>query len=176
MSCISVRLRKAEYGNEQPSKIPKEPTCPFVMVACSMLSETAQFAHFYFEVTDYVQQKDNNGSSARFLLNQKVKFKTTYDKKDSDSFAHIGPLLEMAAPGEEESKAFQQFVLDDTVFKPGEWRTRSLGSAPLDVTYEVVFFSHCWRVLRVQWGVGPDFSGAAQCARSRYCGVRVRSR
>jgi len=97
-------------------------------------------AHFYFEVTDYVQQKDENGSSARSLLNQTVKFKTTYDKKDSDSFAHIGPFLKMVAPGEEESKAFQQFVLDDTVFKPGEWRTRSLGSAPLDVTYEVVFF------------------------------------
>ena len=46
----------------------------------------------------------------------------------------------MAAPETEDSKAFQQFILDDSVFKPGEWRTRSLGSSPLDVTYEIVFF------------------------------------
>ena len=53
------------------------------------------------------------------------------------SYAHIGPDLGLSAPRSGDTLAFQRFV--DDAYQSSEWRTRSLGSAPLDATYDIVF-------------------------------------
>jgi hypothetical protein len=90
-------------------------------------------AHFYFEVGDYVKGPEGD-FSARKLLNENVSF--TRDN-DGRSYARLSPALSIAAAADEDASAFQSFV--EKGYVPSEWRTRSLGSAPLDVTYDVVF-------------------------------------
>jgi hypothetical protein len=101
-----------------------------------------EVVHFYFKISDYV--KDSvGGKSPEELLESKIIFKTK--KKDDASgkskevttYAHLGEDLALNAPEEQDSSAFQKFVLST---RQNEWRTRSLGSAPLDVTYDVVFY------------------------------------
>ena len=94
-------------------------------------------AHFFFEVTGYVKEDDE--SSNRKLLNKKV----TFRRKDADSkvrtkYAHLSDDLNFDSPLTDDTKAFQSIL--DNAYWPNEWRTRSLGSAPLDVTYDIVSF------------------------------------
>jgi hypothetical protein len=101
-----------------------------------------EVVHFYFKVSDYVKAVVDNKTSEE-LLDAKVTFKTT--KKDKGSgqrkevatYAQLGEDLALSAPEDQDSSAFQQFVLST---RQNEWRTRSLGSTPLDVTYDVVFY------------------------------------
>jgi hypothetical protein len=95
-----------------------------------------EVAHFYFELTDYVRPNVRK-MSARALVNQNIRFRTTADKNSSASYAHVAKDLSLGAPSTRDALAFQKFV--DDAFRPTEWRTRSLGRAPLDVTYEIVF-------------------------------------
>jgi hypothetical protein len=92
-------------------------------------------AHFYFEVTDYVKG-DGAGRSARDLLNAEIHFKRSGAEDAKPSFAHCAKDLDLAADPSKDSLEFQHFV---DAYVPGEWRTRSLGATPLDVTYDVIF-------------------------------------
>lgn len=94
-----------------------------------------QVAHFFFEVTDYVKTKYRGVSIRDLLRKNGVEFKLNTGKP---SFAHIAQKLNMAAPQVRDSEVFQEFV--HKVYRSSEWRTRSLGIAPLDVTYEIIFF------------------------------------
>jgi hypothetical protein len=95
-----------------------------------------EIAHFYFELTDYVRPKVRK-MTARTLLNQNVRFRINARKTSSSSYAHVGEDLRLGAPAGSDALAFQRFVA--TAYQASEWRTRSLGSVPLDVTYDVVF-------------------------------------
>jgi len=108
----------------------------YVPVRCGRLIEAyfdGEVAHFYFAVGDYV--KETKGDfSARVLLNQDVSF--VADKKER-IFALEAKALPISAGANADASAFQNFV--DASYVPGEWRTRSVGVAPLDVTYDIVF-------------------------------------
>jgi hypothetical protein len=94
-------------------------------------------AHFYFAIGDYVKLTER-GNSARALLKKKgISFRTSRAKNAPASFAHIGLNLNLAAPRSTDAQIFQKFIYK--CYRPSEWRTRSLGSAPLDVTYDIVF-------------------------------------
>jgi hypothetical protein len=111
----------------------------YLPVRCGRLVDAfreGDVAHFYFEITDYVVPTRRR-VSARRLLNSKVKFRLARSRNAKPSYAHLGPDLKLGARRSEDALAFQRFV--DLAYKPSEWRTRSLGSAPLDVTYDVVF-------------------------------------
>jgi hypothetical protein len=95
-----------------------------------------EIAHFYFELTNYVKPKSKR-ASARELLNQSIQFRVSANKKSDPSYAHLAEDLKLGAPPARDAIAFQKFVMD--AYKPTEWRTRSMGSAPLDVTYDIVF-------------------------------------
>lgn len=95
-----------------------------------------EVAHFYFEVTDYVKPTVRK-ISARAVVSSEVQFRITHSKKSGPSFAHLAKDLRLGAPATRDAFAFQKFVMD--AYKRNEWRTRSLGSAPLDVTYDIVF-------------------------------------
>jgi hypothetical protein len=77
-------------------------------------------------------------SSTRIKLNDSVNFRLARSKRPRTSYAHLSEDLGFAASKLEDTVAFQGIV--DDAYLPGEWRTRSLGSAPLDVTYDIVFF------------------------------------
>jgi hypothetical protein len=95
-----------------------------------------EIAHFYFELTDYIKPRHRQ-RSARSVLNERVRFRVAAGKGAAPSYAHLGQDLGMGAHRSNDALSFQKFVAD--AYKPSEWRTRSLGSAPLDVTYDVVF-------------------------------------
>ena len=111
----------------------------YLPLRCGRLVEAfleGEVAHFYFEVTDYVKPKVGN-STSRALLNQKIYFHINHRKKSDLSYAHVAEDLKLGAPAVRDAFAFQRFVA--SAYQPNEWRTRSLGNAPLDVTYDVVF-------------------------------------
>jgi hypothetical protein len=93
-----------------------------------------QVAHFFFEVTDYVKPRYRGHSIRDVLQKERVEFKLRSGKS---SFAHMSKRLDIAAPQARDSEVFQEFV--QRVYRSSEWRTRSLGIAPLDVTYEIIF-------------------------------------
>ena len=90
-------------------------------------------AHFFFELTGYVAEDEK--VSARVSLNEKIKFQLASSKP---SYAHLSATLGFEAPKENDTDGFQSIV--DVGYIAGEWRTRSLGSAPLDVTYDIIFY------------------------------------
>jgi hypothetical protein len=90
-------------------------------------------AHFFFELTGYVREDEK--CSARVRLNDKIKFQLASSKA---SYAHISEELGFDGGKEGDTLGFQSIV--DEAYLSGEWRTRSLGSAPLDVTYDIIFF------------------------------------
>ena len=95
-----------------------------------------EIAHFFFELNDYVKPAHRKVSS-RDLLNKEVKFRKAPKGAKHESFAHVARDLELAAPRSGDTLAFQKFI--DDGYHTNEWRTRSLGSAPLDVTYDIIF-------------------------------------
>jgi hypothetical protein len=95
-----------------------------------------EVAHFYFEIGDYIAA-EKEGASARSVLNKTVSFLKGSSEDARRTFAHIGTDINLGCPKAEDASAFQKFVYK--LYEPGEWRTRSLGSAPLDVTYDIVF-------------------------------------
>jgi hypothetical protein len=108
----------------------------YLPLRCGRLVEAyldGEVAHFYFEVGDYVRSAEGD-LSARKLLNDNVKF---IRKSGERSYAHLATGVAISAGVDNDASAFQGFV--DRAYIPGEWRTRSLGSAPMDVTYDVVF-------------------------------------
>lgn len=112
---------------------------PYVPLRCGRLVEAyleGDVAHFYFEVTDYVRPAIGR-STSRKLLNKSVKFRVGRQKGAGPSFVHLSRDLRLGTKRSGDAVAFQKFVSDS--YKPSEWRTRSLGSMPLDVTYAVVF-------------------------------------
>ena len=92
-----------------------------------------EIAHFFFEVADYI--KSDQEGSTRKELNEKVSFKT---KDSKPSYAHLAKDLGLKSTKSADTVNFQSIV--DFGYLPGEWRTRSLGSTPLDVTYDIIFF------------------------------------
>jgi hypothetical protein len=111
----------------------------YLPLRCGRLIEAfleGEVAHFYFELTDYVKPKVGN-VSARALLNHDIRFRINSRKKAELSYAHVAQDLKLGAPAGSDALAFQRFVAN--AYQPSEWRTRSLGSVPLDVTYDVVF-------------------------------------
>lgn len=112
---------------------------PYLPLRCGRLIEAfrdGKIAHFYFQVTDYIKPEQRR-VSARTLLNREVKFRPAPKKKAGTSYAHISRDLRLADGRTQGTLAFQEFV--DDAYEPSEWRTRSSGSAPLDVTYDIVF-------------------------------------
>jgi hypothetical protein len=112
---------------------------PYVPLRCGRLEEAyleGDVAHFYFEVTDYIRQTIAQ-STARQLINTKIKFRVERRKGALVSYAHVAAPLQLGAKRSDDARAFQEFV--SSAYRPSEWRTRSLGSMPLDVTYAVVF-------------------------------------
>lgn len=115
------------------------PGGPYLPLRCGRLINAfkdGQIAHFFFELTSYVKPKYRRGST-RILLNQQVRFRASTGKKAPISYAHVARDLGFEGERVNDTKAFQSIV--DEAYLPGEWRTRSLGSAPLDVTYDVIF-------------------------------------
>jgi hypothetical protein len=92
-------------------------------------------AHFFFELGDYVNS--DKDSSTRILLNTKIEFRLAPSKPLKSSYAHLSEDLEFPRSNDDTAD-FQSIV--DWAYLPTEWRTRSLGSEPLDVTYDIVFF------------------------------------
>jgi hypothetical protein len=114
------------------------PGGPYLPLRCGRLINAFKdggIAHFFFEVTGYVKPKYLHRST-RIELNGKIKFHAP-GKKAPVSYAHLSTDLGFDAERSNDTVAFQSIV--DEAYLPGEWRTRSLGSAPLDVTYDVVF-------------------------------------
>jgi len=117
-----------------------QPSSPYIPLRCGRLVEAfkdGKVAHFYFAVTDYVLQL-NEGLEAR-VIRDEIRFKVNGNADARPSYAHLDRDLNLAAPREYgDSRAFQDFV--DCAARATQWRTRSLGSSPLDVTYAVIFF------------------------------------
>jgi hypothetical protein len=136
---VVVYLHQTQRGGEW------KPEGQHLPLRCGVLLNAftdGEVVHFYFKIGDYVKTLVGDKSSEE-LLESKVKFKTIKKDKDSgkakevDTYAHLGENLALNAPEDQDSSAFQQFVLST---RQNEWRTRSLGSTPLDVTYDVVFY------------------------------------
>ena len=108
-------------------------------------------AHFFFEASDYVIAQCE-GRPTRELLNE-LRFKRTTAEDAKSSYAHLAPDLDIRASREADTLSFQTFV--DKVYRSGEWRTRSLGSAPLDVTYDIVFYRVVELVCEGEGGLDP---------------------
>lgn len=136
---IVVYVYQAQTGGHWKPEERVDPAGAFMPLRCGSLIDAfrdGQIAHFYFQVSDYV--KPSYGRiPTRELLNRSVRFRTASTKDARPSYAHLGRDLGLADKREGGAIAFQKFV--DTVYRPSEWRTRSSGSAPLDVTYEIVF-------------------------------------
>lgn len=113
----------------------------YVPVRCGRLVEGFQdgnVAHFYFAVTDYVMQA-NGGTAPRIISPSDMKFKVNETATARTSYAHVDRDLDLSAsPEYGDTLAFQEFV--DLGSRATQWRTRSLGITPLDVTYDVVFY------------------------------------
>jgi len=112
---------------------------PYLPIRCGRLIHAfvdGEIAHFFFELNDYVRPA-YRGVSSRDLLNEEIKFRKAPGQDQHESFAHVARDLKLAAPRSRDTLAFQKFI--DDVYQANEWRTRSLGSAPLDVTYDIVF-------------------------------------
>jgi hypothetical protein len=106
----------------------------YIPLRCGRLLDAffdGDIAHFYFEVTDYIKPSIR-ADTARQLLNRNVDFGTA-----KRSYARVATDLGLAAKQSADALAFQRFVTQ--TYQPAEWRTRSLGSSPLDVTYDIVF-------------------------------------
>jgi hypothetical protein len=115
------------------------PGGPYLPLRCGRLVSAfkdGEIAHFFFELSGYVKPKYRR-SSTRVLLNEQVTFKAAKGKNAPVSYAHVSADLGFDAPQASDTVSFQSMV--DNAYLPGEWRTRSLGSAPLDVTYDIVF-------------------------------------
>jgi hypothetical protein len=115
------------------------PSGPYIPIRCGRLVHAfldGEIAHFFFELNDYVRPA-YRGVSSRDLLNEEIKFRKAPGGDRHESFAHIARDLRLAAPRSRDTLAFQKFI--DDGYQTNEWRTRSLGSAPLDVTYDIIF-------------------------------------
>lgn len=113
---------------------------PYLPLRCGRLVSAfseGEVAHFYFETQDYIKINKRGDSARTSLTNRGIRFRTNGTKKAYPSFAHLGMDLNLAASKGAQAEAFQRFVYK--CYRPGEWRTRSLGSTPLDVSYDVVF-------------------------------------
>lgn len=95
-------------------------------------------AHLYFTIGDYVMQA-KGGTAARLISPAEIDFKTNRSAEPRVSYAHLDRDLELGASVDYgDTRAFQEFA--DFGAKATQWRTRSLGSAPLDVSYDVIFY------------------------------------
>ena len=120
-------------------RLPRDAAKAYTPLRCGTLIEAfwdGDVAHFYFMVTDYVRANVNR-KPVQDAMNT-VTFKTKPGKDAPRSYAHLGPDLKLGASAHGDARAFQDIV--EYAARATEWRTRSLGSAPLDVTYDVVFF------------------------------------
>lgn len=143
---VVVYLYQAQRGGHWN---PEEKGDRYSPLRCGRLIDAffdGEVAHFYFEVNDYVKPPDRRRPkrveqpvwAARKSLNDKIQFQSKEVKgKAIFYYACLGPDLSLAATGLSDTSAFQRFV--DDAYRRSEWRTRSSGSAPLDVTYDVVF-------------------------------------
>lgn len=115
------------------------PGGPYLPLRCGRLINAFRdggIAHFFFELSGYVRPT-YRGKSTRVLLNKQVAFSVSNRKEAAVSYAHVSRDLDFDTPEASDTVGFQSIV--DKAYLPGEWRTRSLGSAPLDVTYDIVF-------------------------------------
>jgi hypothetical protein len=124
----------------------------YLPIRCGHLVDAfreGQIAHFYFSVDDYVRQRIGR-KEPRKVISQGVRFRTSGRKGADPSYAHLGQDFRVSAGARSDGRAFQEFV--DRAYRPTEWRTRSLGSRPLDVTYDPLFFrvTGVYRQLRGQ--------------------------
>jgi hypothetical protein len=137
---VVLYLYQVQTGGRWQAGETLNPEGQYLPLRCGQLIHAfsdGEVAHFYFEVGDYVKIR-KRGDSARALLSKKrIRFRTSSSKNAYPSFAHLGIDLHLAAPRTTDALAFQKFVYK--CYQPGEWRTRSLGSAPLDVTYDIIF-------------------------------------
>jgi hypothetical protein len=114
------------------------PGGPYLPLRCGRLVQAFKdggIAHFFFELSGYVNAE---GNSAREKLNSDVKFRVNASARERSSYAHISQELGFNSSKDQDTVSFQSIV--DVGYLPGEWRTRSLGRVPLDVTYDIVFF------------------------------------
>jgi len=114
------------------------PGGPYLPLRCGRLINAFKdggIAHFFFDLSGYVTAKAN---SARETLNNDIKFKKSTSALEQSSYAHLAQDLKFDSSKDQDTPNFQSIV--DDGYLAGEWRTRSLGSAPLDVTYDIVFY------------------------------------
>ncbi len=115
------------------------PGGPYLPLRCGQLINAfrdGEIAHFFFELSDYV--KSDKEASTRVTLNKEVDFRLAPSKPERSSYAHLSRDLGFQGSKDDDTLNFQSIV--DFAYLPGEWRTRSLGSVPLDVTYDIIFF------------------------------------
>ena len=139
ISVVVVYLNQVQTVGKWKPVDDADPSGPYLPIRYGRLIHAfidGEIAHFYFEVNDYVKRVIGRISS-RVLVNREIAFVTTNRKGADASFCHLAKDLELAAPHARDAEAFQDFV--DNAYQRNEWRTRSLGSAPLDVTYDIVF-------------------------------------
>jgi hypothetical protein len=137
---VVVYLYQVQIGGRWQAGETTNPEGLYLPVRCGRLIHAfsdGEVAHFYFEVGDYVKVSKRGDSARALLKKQRIRFRTSGKKGARPSFAHIGRGLKIGAPRASDSISFQRFVYKS--YEPGEWRTRSVGSAPLDVTYDIVF-------------------------------------
>jgi hypothetical protein len=115
------------------------PGGPYLPLRCGRLINAfkdGEIAHFFFAVSGYVRPALRR-KSTRELLNREISFKASGSKGARISYAHLSRDLGLDTTEVYDTASFQSIV--DEAYLPGEWRTRRLGSAPLDVTYDIVF-------------------------------------
>lgn len=115
------------------------PGGPYLPLRCGRLINAFKdggIAHFFFELSGYVKPTYRR-SSTRVLLNKGITFRAARRKSALVSYAHVSLDLGFDSAEASDTVGFQRIV--DNAYLPSEWRTRSLGSAPLDVTYDIVF-------------------------------------
>lgn len=136
---VVVYLYQLQTGGVWKPEDTMGPGGPYLPLRCGRLIHAfrdGEIAHFFFEVSNYVNPKYQRISS-RVLLNKEVKFRVATGKGAAVSYAHVSRDLGFGRSRVDDTRAFQNIV--DDAYLPGEWRTRSLGSAPLDISYDIIF-------------------------------------
>jgi hypothetical protein len=139
LSVVVVYLYQEQTGGAWKPAPSDNDEGAYIPLRCGRLLDAfidGEIVHFYFELTDYIRPQHDE-LSARAYLNAKLRFRLSADEKADVSYAHMGVDLTLGGPASNDALWFQRFV--GSAYKPSEWRTRSLGSAPLDVVYDVVF-------------------------------------
>lgn len=116
-----------------------ESSTDYIPLRCGRLADAffdGDIAHFFFEVTGYVDYADAERKTGPHR--DVTSLIAGASKGQPSRYVFILQSALAGMEGTEESRTFQRFV--ENAYYPGEWRTISSGKTPLDITYEVIFY------------------------------------